>query len=117
MTTEKVEGARRGRPKLIDPVERRCYACKATKPISEFYTSKNGTAGYHHSCKTCNKTAASKATLRRMLRTRPARFRERLEDHKRLVVWMEEILTKEGARNGDTEEPARQATGPSTGRD
>jgi hypothetical protein len=37
----------------MESVQRRCYACDETKPLSEFVSNRRGTHGRSHECKTC----------------------------------------------------------------
>ena len=36
-------------------MERKCYRCKVTKPLSDFYKDKRRKQGHHYECKECTK--------------------------------------------------------------
>ncbi|EDM66164.1 hypothetical protein PE36_00165 [Moritella sp. PE36] len=51
-------------------LDKRCYSCKLTKLVTEFYKNKSTSDGYQGSCKTCKSTevtafkAANRETVR-----------------------------------------------------
>lgn len=54
------------------PTTRKCWKCKATKPIEEFYKDRASALGRQYACKICQKTATQEYA-----RAHPAYFKEK----------------------------------------